>query len=129
MNDARIFDKIDFGVLSDLLVQEDIRDINCLNHNEIWVTSNHHGHYRLMDRSIPETEINRIANQVANKMEKEFNPGSPCLEGDIHDEELDLRVSAIHEERWLCVKYPGPVFSVRTIWWKAVLSPDRHCSF
>ena len=32
MNDARIFDKIDFGVLSDLLVQEDIRDINCLNH-------------------------------------------------------------------------------------------------
>ncbi len=98
MNDARIFDKIDFGVLSDLLVQEDIRDINCLNHNEIWVTSNHHGHYRLMDRSIPETEINRIANQVANKMEKEFNPGSPCLEGDIHDAELDLRVSAIHEE-------------------------------
>ena len=34
MNDARIFDKIDFGVLSDLLIQEDIRDINCLNHNE-----------------------------------------------------------------------------------------------
>ena len=31
MNDARIFDKIDFGVLSDLLIQEDIRDINCLN--------------------------------------------------------------------------------------------------
>lgn len=27
MNDARIFDKIDFGVLSDLLVHEDIRDI------------------------------------------------------------------------------------------------------
>ena len=42
MSETRIFDKIDFGVLSDLLVQEDIRDINCLNHNEIWVTSNHH---------------------------------------------------------------------------------------
>ena len=94
MSETRIFDKIDFGVLSDLLVQEDIRDINCLNHNEIWVTSNHHGHYRLTDRSIQETEINRIANQVANKMEKEFNPGSPCLEGDIHDADLDLRVSA-----------------------------------
>lgn len=60
MSETRIFDKIDFGVLSDLLVQEDIRDINCLNHNEIWVTSNHHGHYRLTDRSIQETEINRI---------------------------------------------------------------------
>ena len=120
MNDARIFDKIDFGVLSDLLVQEDIRDINCLNHNEIWVTSNHHGHYRLMDRSIPETEINRIANQVANKMEKEFNPGSPCLEGDIHDAELDLRVSAIHEE----LSVSGVTLALRKVSRASILSED-----
>lgn len=98
MSSRKTFEKIDFGVLSDLLIQEDVRDINCMNHNEIWITSNERGHYRLTDKTIADEEIERIANQVANKMEKEFNPGSPCLEGDIHDDDLDLRVSAIHQD-------------------------------
>lgn len=98
MNEEKIFDHIDFGVLNDLLVEEDVRDINCMNHNEIWITSNRKGHFLLRDASISDEEIRRIANQVANKMEKEFNPGFPCLEGDIRTKDLDLRVSAIHEE-------------------------------
>ena len=120
MSEPAIFKQIDFGVLKDLLVQEDIRDINCLNHNEIWVTSNQRGHYRLTDRKIEEKEISRIANQVANKMEKEFNPGNPCLEGDIHSDQQDLRVSAIHEE----LSVSGISLALRKVSRKSILSEE-----
>mgnify|MGYP005766428851 FL=1 len=120
MSERRVFEQIDFGVLNDLLVQEDIRDINCMNGSEIWVTSNQRGHYRLPGRTIEDAEIRRIANQVANKMEKEFNPGHPCLEGDIHQEQMDLRVSAIHEE----LSVNGISLALRKVSRASVLNED-----
>jgi pilus assembly protein CpaF len=41
-------------------------------------------------------EIERIANQIANKMQKEFNPSKPTLEGDIQGEKVDYRIACVH---------------------------------
>lgn len=91
-----VFDNIDFKSLTKYINDKNITDISCRNNNEIWITSNTKGHYRSKIR-ITKEEIDTIANQVANKMEKEFNPFNPCLEGDIYGSDINLRVSAIHE--------------------------------
>lgn len=90
------FNDIDFGILDTLLKQEDVTDVSCKNGNEVWVTSNINGHY-CSSIKIHENEITRIANQIANKMQKEFNPSHPNLEGDIQNEDVDYRVGCVHQ--------------------------------
>lgn len=92
---AQTFNEIDFGILDILLQQADITDIACKNGCEIWVTSNTEGHYR-SSMLIQEEEIIRIANQIANKMQKEFNPVHPSLEGDIQKDDVDYRIGCVH---------------------------------
>lgn len=89
------FNEVDFGVLENLLQQPDITDVACKNGCEIWVTSNTEGHYR-SNMMIQEIEVVRIANQIANKMQKEFNPVHPNLEGDIQKDHVDYRIGCVH---------------------------------
>ena len=117
MSNLNIFDKIDFKGLDKYIYDKDVTDINCRNHNEIWVTSNSKGHYKLK-KSITKEEIDNIAYQVANKMEKEFNPYNPCLEGDIITNDLNLRVSAIHEH----LANDGTSLALRKITRRSILS-------
>lgn len=90
-----IFQEINLGILQEVLDQEDIRDIVCNPKGSIVVTSNKVGTYALSE-TISEAEVSRIANQVANKMEKEFNPASPFLEGELEKDDYIVRVSAFH---------------------------------
>ena len=117
MNELNIFDKIDFKGLDKYINDKDVTDINCRNSNEIWVTSNTKGHYRIK-KNISKDEIDNIAHQVANKMEKEFNPYNPCLEGDIITDDINLRVSAIHEH----LSNDGTSLALRKITRKSILS-------
>ncbi|MFI3284138.1 MAG: ATPase, T2SS/T4P/T4SS family [Erysipelotrichaceae bacterium] len=89
------FDEIDFKGLKKYIQDPDVTDIHCRNNKEVWVTSNKKGHYKIQIK-ITKEDIFMIANQVANKMEKEFNPSSPCLEGEISGKKTDIRISAIH---------------------------------
>lgn len=92
---SQTFNDVDFGLLESILQQSDVTDVACKNENEIWVTSNSEGHYR-SEMLIQESEIIRIANQIANKMQKEFNPVHPSLEGDIQKENVDYRIGCVH---------------------------------
>ena len=117
MSEFNTFDIIDFKGLNKYINDNDITDINCRNNNEIWITSNSKGHYRI-ETPISKNDIDMIANQVANKMEKEFNPYFPCLEGDIIGENVNLRISAIHEY----LSNDGTALAVRKVSKKCVLS-------
>ncbi|MEF9920039.1 MAG: ATPase, T2SS/T4P/T4SS family [Erysipelotrichaceae bacterium] len=90
-----IFQEVDLGFLEELLNQEDIRDVVCNPDGSIVLTSNEKGTYTLAT-TIDDIERSRIANQVANKMEKEFNPAFPFLEGEIEKDGYIVRVSAFH---------------------------------
>lgn len=91
----QLFQKINLGMLQSILDHEDIRDVVCNPSGNIVVTSNKIGTFTLKE-TITEVEVSRIANQVANKMEKEFNPASPFLEGELEKEDYIVRVSAFH---------------------------------
>ena len=108
--DHGIFEKVNFGVLQNILDDKDVTDVSCKNCNEVWVTSNTRGHY-LTDVTIDEQEILRIVNQIANKMHKQFNPAHPSLEGDIQGEEVDYRVGCVHS--YLSVN--GTCFNLRKV--------------
>ncbi len=114
-----IFTSIDFKALDRFLKDKDVTDINCRNDNEIWITSNSKGHYKAKIK-ITKEDINIIANQVANRMEKEFNPYNPCLEGDIIGKDINLRVSAIHEH----LAHDGTSLALRKVTKKSILSKD-----
>ncbi|MFV0479250.1 MAG: ATPase, T2SS/T4P/T4SS family [Anaerorhabdus sp.] len=94
MSDQKL-NHIDFGLLKEVLRFQDVTDVSCKNDGEVWVTSNERGHF-LYDVIVSEKEVIRIANQIANKMQKEFNPANPSLEGDIQEEEVDYRVGCVH---------------------------------
>ena len=126
MNEA--FNKIDFKCLSKYINNDDITDINCRNCNEVWITSNTKGHYKV-NSHISKEEIDNIAHQIANKMEKEFNPYNPCLEGDIITDSVNLRVSAIHEH----LSDYGTSLALRKVSKKNILSAkklidENYCS-
>ena len=128
MSEINVFDKIDFKGLDTYLYDQDVTDINCRNNNEIWLTSNTKGHYKVQ-KHITKEEIDNIAYQVANKMEKEFNPYNPCLEGDIITDDINLRVSAIHEH----LSNDGTSLALRKITRKSILSKEylintKYCS-
>ncbi len=89
------FDHVDFGDLQQFLDYPDVTDVSCKNDGEVWLTSNERGHY-LSDVKVYEKEVMRIASQIANKMQKEFNPANPNLEGDIQGKEEDYRVGCVH---------------------------------
>ena len=117
--DNSIFDSVDFRVLNKYIKDNVITDIICRNNNEVWITSNSKGHYRV-NIKITKEDIDMIANQVANKMEKEFNPFNPCLEGDIVGDKVDLRVSAIHDY----LANDGTSLAIRKVSKKSKLSID-----
>ncbi len=89
------FQHIDLGILQDVINKEDVRDIVCNPNGTIYITSNTKGSF-LADFKIDKYKCFQIANQVANKMEKEFNPSFPFLEGEIEKGCYILRVSAFH---------------------------------
>lgn len=91
----KVFDHIDFGIIQQFLDKEDVTDVGIKNKGEIWITSNTEGHFKIREK-IPEIEVQRIANQIANKMQKEFNPSKPSLEGDIQGNLVDYRVACVH---------------------------------
>lgn len=95
MKSNHVFDYVDFGVLHKYLELDDVTDLACKNHGELWITSNTKGHFRV-EEVILETEIERIANQIANKMQKEFNPSHPSLEGDVQGMNVDYRIGCVH---------------------------------
>lgn len=115
-----IFEKVDLGQLERLLKQDDVRDIVCNPNESIIVTSNEKGTYLLHDLTISQREIVRIANQVANRMEKEFNPSSPFLEGEINKEEFIVRVSAFHN--YVCEK--GTSLTLRKVTKENILNDE-----
>lgn len=114
-----LFSQIDFKGLKPYLEDPDVTDINCRNQKEVWITSNGLGHHQINIEITPE-DIQSIATQVAHRMEKEFNPSHPCLEGDIQDETMDLRVSAIHP--YLAVH--GTSLALRKVSRNQLLSED-----
>ncbi len=91
----QLFQRINLGMLQSVLDHEDIRDVVCNPSGNIVVTSNKIGTFTLKE-TITEVEVSRIAYQVANKMEKEFNPASPFLEGELEKDDYIVRVSAFH---------------------------------
>ena len=105
-----IFSKVNFGVLQSLMDDKDVTDVSCKNKNEVWITSNSKGHY-LSSVKIDEKEIQRIVNQVANKMHKQFNPAHPSLEGDIQGVDVDYRIGCVHN--YLSVN--GTCFNLRKV--------------
>ncbi len=118
-----IFSKINFGVITDLINEEDITDVTCKNGNEVWITSNTRGH-KITDLEINEAEIQRIASQIANKMGKEFNPSEPNLEGDIQGEEFDMRIACGHQ--YLAPE--GSTIAIRKVRKKAFLTYETLIS-
>lgn len=114
-----IFQEINLGILQEVLDQEDIRDVVCNPKGSIMVTSNKVGTYALSE-TIPEVEVSRIANQVANKMEKEFNPASPFLEGELEKDDYIVRVSAFHPY----VSERGTALTLRKVTKENILSDE-----
>jgi len=114
-----IFNNVDFSVLQPLLDEAEITDISCKNKSEVWVTSNIRGHY-LSDIKINNQEIDRIVNQIANKMHKQFNPSSPSLEGDIQSIDVDYRIAAVHKS----LSVNGTCLSIRKVRKTQFLSYD-----
>ncbi|MFV0380353.1 MAG: ATPase, T2SS/T4P/T4SS family [Anaerorhabdus sp.] len=90
-----LIDNVDLGVVYQLLKFDDVTDVSLKNGGEIWVTSNIKGHY-LHDATTCEAEILRIASQLACKMQKDFNPSFPSLEGDLQSDEDDYRFGCVH---------------------------------
>ena len=115
----QLFDNIDFKVLTKIIERDDVTDISCKNKNEIWVTSNKHGHY-MDDEKIDQISLNKIALQIANKMGKEFNPTNPNLEGDIQSLECDYRIAIVHDH----LSVDGITMAIRKIQKKAFLKYD-----
>lgn len=104
------FNEINLGILQGIMDKEDVRDISCNPDGHIQVTSNTKGNYRSTER-ISEYEVLRISNQIANKMEKEFNPSFPFLEGEIEKENYVIRVSAFHKH----VSEKGTALTLRKV--------------
>lgn len=90
------FNEVNLGILESIIEIDDVRDISCNPDGSIYVTSNTKGNYRHHE-TINELEVVRIANQIANKMEKEFNPSNPFLEGEIDKKDFVIRVSVFHK--------------------------------
>ncbi|MEG0077038.1 CpaF/VirB11 family protein [Anaerorhabdus sp.] len=116
----RCFDEINFGILQEFLEQEDVTDVACKNGNEIWITSNCKGHFK-SNLLIQEGEVERIANQIANKMQKEFNPSNPSLEGDIQKDQEDYRVGCVHSY----LSNEGTTLVIRKVRKKPFLSYEK----
>lgn len=118
MNNS-MFEEIDFSSIQKYLDKEDVTDISIKNNGELWVTSNIDGHYNTKD-IIRNKEVIKLANQVANKMKKEFNPGTPSLEGDIEGKDVDYRISCVHD--YLAVD--GTTIAIRKVRKQSFLSYD-----
>lgn len=116
----RCFDEVDFGCLQKLLEEDEVTDVACKNGNEVWVTSNSKGHYRT-PLMIQEAEVERIANQIANKMQKEFNPANPSLEGDIQKNDNDYRVGCVHSH----LSLEGTTLVIRKVRKKSFLTYEK----
>ncbi|MGB4984306.1 MAG: CpaF/VirB11 family protein [Erysipelotrichaceae bacterium] len=88
------YDEIDWGKKIEALLKIDtVTDINVRN-NELWVNDIKKGHYKIKD--VSKTEImevaNRLGNNIANRMNNNFNLGAPILDGNSGV----IRVNAIH---------------------------------
>ncbi|MCH1942438.1 ATPase, T2SS/T4P/T4SS family [Holdemania massiliensis] len=115
---SNIFEYVDLGQLKELMDNDDIRDITCLN-GVITATSNTKGTYRA-NLLLSNEEITKIAVQVANKMEKEFNPSSPFLEGEIDVDDYIIRISAFHSY----VSPAGTALTLRKVTKENILSEN-----
>lgn len=115
---SNIFEYVDLGQLKELMDNDDVRDITCLN-GVITATSNTKGTYRT-NLLLSNEEITKIAIQVANKMEKEFNPNSPFLEGEIDVDDYIIRISAFHSY----VSPTGTALTLRKVTKENILSEN-----
>ena len=88
-----LFDKLDFGYLKPLLVNDDITDISYCNGGQIWIRSLAQGSLRVEVAGVTEEFIEKLAFQCSNVMGTTFNNAKPFLDA----ESTELRMNFVHQ--------------------------------
>lgn len=92
MNDS-IFAQIDFGALTEYLLDDDITDISYSNGGQVWLKTLSKGIFRVENPIINNAFMEKLAFQCSNVMGKTFNMAQPFLDA----ESSELRLNFIHD--------------------------------
>ena len=92
MQDA-IFSQLDFGPLSEFLLNEDITDISITNGARVWLKTLSKGVFQVNRPDITNSLMEKLAFQCANVMGKTFNMAHPFLDA----ESAELRLNFVHD--------------------------------
>ncbi|MCI8778013.1 MAG: Flp pilus assembly complex ATPase component TadA [Bacilli bacterium] len=92
MND-NMFSSIDFGPLTEYLLDDDITDVSYSNSGQVWLKTLSRGIFRIENPAINNSFMEKLAFQCSNVMGKTFNMAHPFLDA----ESAELRLNFVHE--------------------------------
>ncbi|MEG2311422.1 MAG: ATPase, T2SS/T4P/T4SS family [Bacilli bacterium] len=88
-----MFSQIDFGPLTEYLVNDDITDISYSNSGQVWIKTLSKGIFRIEVSGVDNVFMEKLAFQCSNVMGKSFNMAHPFLDA----ESAELRLNFIHD--------------------------------
>ncbi len=88
-----MFDQIDFGPLKPYLEDDDITDISYDNGGQVWLKTLSKGIFRIENKEVNNTFMEKLAFQCSNVMGKTFNMAHPFLDA----ESAELRLAFVHD--------------------------------
>ena len=88
-----MFDQIDFGPLKPYLEDDDITDISYDNGGQVWLKTLSKGIFRVENKEVNNTFMEKLAFQCSNVMGKTFNMAHPFLDA----ESAELRLAFVHD--------------------------------
>lgn len=88
-----MFDQIDFGPLKPYLEDDDITDISYDNGGQVWLKTLSKGIFRVENKEVNNSFMEKLAFQCSNVMGKTFNMAHPFLDA----ESAELRLAFVHD--------------------------------
>ena len=88
-----MFSQIDFGPLKQYLDNDDVTDISYSNNGQLWIKTLSKGLFRVENKDVDNTFMEKLAFQCANSMGKSFNMAQPFLDA----EGSEIRLNFVHD--------------------------------
>lgn len=88
-----LFSQIDFGPLTEYLVDDDITDISYSNNGQLWLKTLSRGIFRVENPNVNNPMMEKLAFQCSNVMGRSFNAAHPFLDS----ESAELRMNFVHD--------------------------------
>ncbi len=88
-----MFSQIDFGPLEKYLLDDDVTDVSYSNGGQLWIKTLSKGIFRVVDKEVNNSFMEKLAFQCSNVMGKTFNMAHPFLDS----ESAELRMNFVHD--------------------------------